>query len=133
MPFPPRQAYRQFNSQQASESSSSPAPTLSGVVRQLKDGSGFWLPNEVIDLHGKKIGAQGLYIYCVLARCTTRSFYPSVQEISYHCRIPRHRVLELLLVLRNCELLNDADFECIGGIGLTTALGDEPPDDGDVV
>lgn len=85
------------------------------IIPQIKDGQGFWLPNDLIDLHASELGARGIYCYCVIARSATPNFYPSVMELSYLLNISKDKVRNLLRKLYFLKLLNDNDIDKIRG------------------
>jgi len=90
-------------------------PTDSSFLQQLKDGSGFWLPNDLVDLHAEVLGPFGVFLYVILARAITPSFYPSVKELAFQSRMPAREVRKKLLQLASLELLNDNDLERLRG------------------
>lgn len=71
------------------------------------------MPNSLVDLYAQELGSRGVYIYVLLARCTTRTQYPSVRELATWVKALPRRVEELLAKLHSFGLLNDSDLDAI--------------------
>lgn len=93
---------------------SSPSSS-SGLVPSLREDGGFWLPNELIDLHARHLGSRGLYVYCVLARTASHKHYPTVRDLASLTEISPRTVRGLLRRLHEYGLLNDHDLANIAG------------------
>jgi hypothetical protein len=86
-----------------------------GLVRQLKDGSGFWLPNSLVDSHDGRVGARAFLLYCRLLRSTTLRHYPSLQDLVKPTRMSRKTAVLAIRRLAAAGLLNAHDLDAIGG------------------
>ena len=86
-----------------------------GILQQLKEDGGFWLPNDLIDLHAEELGPRPLFLYLLLARCITQKFYPSLREIVYISKYERLEVVSTLMQLVERKLLNSSDIQRIRG------------------
>lgn len=55
------------------------------VVRDIRLPGWFWARSELIDVYGPQIGAYGIAVYCVLAKCAdnhTQEAYPGIEYIA---------------------------------------------------
>lgn len=84
-----------------------------GVLRQLKEDGGFWLPNSFVDCHAQLLKARGVYLYVLLARSVTRSHYPSADDLAALAKMSRSQVDSLLGFMVRSELLNTSDLKAI--------------------
>jgi AraC-like DNA-binding protein len=89
-----------------------------GMLTQLRDGAGFWLPDSLVDRHLDWLGPRSVVLYLLLARAPIVAAYPSVDELARRCGLSRPKVARLLRDLTGVGLLNRYDWQRL--------LGDRP-------
>ncbi len=81
-----------------------------GILTQLKDKGGFWVPNDLLDHAPKKLKGTGLWIYLTLASRATLDDYPNVDQLIDLCQTTRNKVENVLDTLTDLGYLNLADL-----------------------
>jgi DNA-binding MarR family transcriptional regulator len=90
--------------------------SANGLVQELRDGAGFWLPDSLLDRHLDQLGPRGVLVYLLLARSPSLAAYPCLAELARKSGLSRPKVAQLLRDLKHLGLLNQHD--------LTNLLGD---------
>jgi hypothetical protein len=84
-----------------------------GILAELRDGAGFWLPDAFVDRYVEQLGPRGVLVYLRLARTPTLAEYPALRELAACSGLSRPKVARLLLDMNAMGLLNEHDLERI--------------------
>ena len=77
-----------------------------GMIVRSRTKNWFWMYKSTIDKYGKKVGAIGIAIYCVLSRfCDETTTIISYNTIAKLLNIHRTTVIEYILLLESHGLL----------------------------
>jgi len=76
-------------------------------VREKRQPDWFWMNKSIVDNYGPEIGAIGIAVYAILARCANEEghAFPSVRYISRHLGLATNTVMKYLEKLKACELI----------------------------
>jgi hypothetical protein len=81
---------------------------VSFVVRDIRSPGWFWARSELIDVYGPAIGAYGIAVYCVLAKCAdnqTQEAYPGIEYIAEKAGCSTRQVQRKLRELEDLGLI----------------------------
>ena len=77
-----------------------------GMILRSRTKNWFWMYKSTIDKYGKKVGAIGIAIYCVLSRfCDQTTTIISYNTIADLLNIGRYTVIRYILLLEAHGLL----------------------------
>lgn len=77
-----------------------------GMILRSRTTNWFWMYKSIIDKYGKKIGAIGIAIYCVLSRfCNGATTVISYNTIASRLNLDKKTVIKYVLLLQAHGLL----------------------------